>query len=80
MLYRVLYKRFKKTNKIMAWLGQQEFDMPKNVLDVLYNQILCWLGVFFSPFIPFMITIKMVLFFIIKRVSIHAMTTYIHDL
>ena len=65
---RFIFRKLKDRIGLLRAIGQQEFDMPKNVMDVLYNQALCWIGIFFSPFIPLFITAKLFLFFWIKRV------------
>ena len=28
--------------KLTEMVGRQEFDIPKQVLDIVYNQTLCW--------------------------------------
>jgi hypothetical protein len=33
-------------------VGQQEFDLPKVVLDIVYSQALCWYVRTFSTFMP----------------------------
>ncbi|XP_077172674.1 transmembrane channel-like protein 5 isoform X2 [Paroedura picta] len=56
--------------KCCAQLGVPEFDIARNVLDLIYVQTLAWIGIFFSPLIP---AIQMVSFFIIfyvKKVSL----------
>ena len=54
---------------IVKKIGRQEFDIPKNVLDLIYGQILLWLGTFFSPLLPAIIVIKNLATFYIKLVS-----------
>ncbi|CAK9826128.1 Transmembrane channel-like protein 7 [Anthophora retusa] len=39
-------------NKVLRFFGEQEFDLPKQVLDVVYLQTICWLGFFFAPLLP----------------------------
>lgn len=68
LCFRFIFRKLKDRIGLLRAIGQQEFDMPKNVMDVLYNQALCWIGIFFSPFIPLFITAKLFLFFWIKRV------------
>ncbi|KAK3091066.1 hypothetical protein FSP39_016869 [Pinctada imbricata] len=62
-----LYKRYNEKSKLIKLVGPQEFDLPQSVVDIIYTQILCWLGLFFSPLIPFMTFIKCLLFFWVKR-------------
>ena len=51
----------------MKTLFLQEFEIPRHVLDVVYNQSLCWLGVFFSPLLPGVAALICFLFFYLKR-------------
>lgn len=48
-------------------LGEQEFELPKHVLDVVYTQTLCWLGSFYSPLIPAIAFLLNFFMFYIKR-------------
>ncbi|XP_013380167.1 transmembrane channel-like protein 7 isoform X2 [Lingula anatina] len=66
---KLLVTRFHK-NKLMKLVGQQEFDIPKNVLDVVYTQTLCWLGAFFSPLIPAITVLKCFILFYLKKWSL----------
>lgn len=48
-------------------IGEQEFDLPKHVLDVVYSQTLCWLGFYFAPLLPAIVAIYLVFIFYIKK-------------
>ncbi|XP_043477744.1 transmembrane channel-like protein 7 [Leptopilina heterotoma] len=54
-------------NKILRFIGEQQFDLPKQVLDVVYSQTICWLGAFFVPLLPLVATIGSFLIFYIKK-------------
>jgi hypothetical protein len=42
MFYRLIYDRYGNTVGIVKRLGPQEFDLPQNVIDIIYSQTLCW--------------------------------------
>nr|XP_022314925.1 transmembrane channel-like protein 7 isoform X3 [Crassostrea virginica] len=50
-------------------VGPAEFDIPKNVLDIVYTQTLCWLGFFYAPLIPALATISFFVLFYLKYLS-----------
>ncbi|XP_015605897.1 transmembrane channel-like protein 7 [Cephus cinctus] len=54
-------------HKILRFVGEQEFNLPKHVLDVVYSQTICWLGLFFTPLLPLMAIIGTFLMFYIKK-------------
>nr|XP_006819109.1 PREDICTED: transmembrane channel-like protein 7-like [Saccoglossus kowalevskii] len=51
-------------------IGQQEFEITKNVLDIIYSQTICWLGAFFSPLLPAICVMKSFIFFYLKKWSL----------
>ncbi|KAG0719287.1 Transmembrane channel-like protein 7 [Chionoecetes opilio] len=53
-------------SQIGAAIGDIEFVIPKHVLDIVYGQTLCWLGMFYSPMLPAVTCIKLVFVFYIK--------------
>lgn len=54
-------------NKFARLIGEQTFDLPKHVLDVVYLQTLCWVGSFFAPLLPFIYIILGIFIFYIKK-------------
>ncbi|XP_060064146.1 transmembrane channel-like protein 7 isoform X2 [Ylistrum balloti] len=67
---RLVFNRFSSRSKLIKLIGAQEFSVPINVVDIIYSQILCWLGLFFSPIIPFMTFVKCFLFFYVRKFSL----------
>ncbi|XP_071862807.1 transmembrane channel-like protein 7 isoform X2 [Bombus fervidus] len=54
-------------NKVLRFFGEQEFDLPKHVLDVVYLQTICWLGFFYAPLLPLIAIFGTFVLFYIKK-------------
>uniref|UniRef100_A0A8C6WK03 Transmembrane channel-like protein n=1 Tax=Neogobius melanostomus TaxID=47308 RepID=A0A8C6WK03_9GOBI len=57
-------------NKLTQWVGRQEFVVPNNVLGLVYGQTVAWTGAFFCPLLPLINTLKFILLFYTKRITL----------
>ncbi|XP_059608527.1 transmembrane channel-like protein 7 [Phlebotomus argentipes] len=53
--------------RLARFVGEQEFELSKHVLDIVYSQTLCWLGSFYAPFLAGIAFLLNFLMFYIKK-------------
>ena len=63
---KLLFKHWRCFQRV----GLTQFDLPRNVLDLAYGQCLVLIGTFFSPLLPIMGVLKLVVFFYAKKFSL----------
>lgn len=49
------------------WAGTLEFEVPDEVLGLIYAQTVVWVGSFFCPLLPLLNTAKFLLLFYVKK-------------
>jgi transmembrane channel-like protein len=64
---RSLLARQFPNNRALKFIGEQDFELSKHVLDVVYSQTLLWLGSFYAPFLPLIAAILNFFMFYIKK-------------
>uniref|UniRef100_A0A3B3UBF6 Transmembrane channel-like protein n=1 Tax=Poecilia latipinna TaxID=48699 RepID=A0A3B3UBF6_9TELE len=52
------------------WVGRQEFVVPSNVLGLVYGQTVVWTGALFCPLLPLINTVKFVILFYCKKITL----------
>lgn len=55
------------SGRFWAWLGREEFLVPKNVLDIVAGQTVTWMGLFYCPLLPLLNSVFIFLTFYIKK-------------
>lgn len=63
---KLLYKHCSCFRKI----GMAQFDISRNVIDLAYGQCLILIGTFFSPILPVIGVLKLIVFFYVKKLSL----------
>ncbi|XP_012379928.2 voltage-gated chloride channel TMC4 [Dasypus novemcinctus] len=52
--------------------GTQEFQVPDEVLGLIYAQTVVWVGSFFCPLLPLLNTVKFLLLFYLKKFTLYS--------
>ncbi|XP_038619782.1 transmembrane channel-like protein 7 isoform X2 [Tachyglossus aculeatus] len=67
---RKLLVTYYSSYKLIKFWGNQEFGIPDNVLGIVYGQTVCWIGTFYSPLLPAIATLKYIIIFYVKKISL----------
>uniref|UniRef100_UPI00398F6364 transmembrane channel-like protein 7 isoform X2 n=1 Tax=Pristiophorus japonicus TaxID=55135 RepID=UPI00398F6364 len=57
--------------KLTKMLQKQQFLIPENVLDIVDGQTIVWIGMFYSPLLPLLNSIKYFITFYVKKHTLY---------
>lgn len=66
---RLLWEKY-PSSPLARWAGKQSFPIPFNVLDLVYNQTVSWVGLYYCPLLPLIGTVILTATFYIKKVVV----------
>uniref|UniRef100_A0A8C7WYV3 Transmembrane channel-like protein n=1 Tax=Oryzias sinensis TaxID=183150 RepID=A0A8C7WYV3_9TELE len=58
------------SSKVSQMVGRQEFVVSSNVLGLVYSQTVVWTGALFCPLLPLINTVKFVILFYCKKITL----------
>eukprot|EP00731_Ephydatia_muelleri_P025327 Em0017g410a len=69
LAHKIFYKKVQK-KVLKAIFSKPSFILPDSILDLVYFQLLLWLGFFFTPLQPLFLVIILVVMFYVKKCSV----------
>ncbi|XP_033608829.1 transmembrane channel-like protein 5 isoform X2 [Cryptotermes secundus] len=64
------FVRFQIYKLMWKKIGGPEFDIARNTLNIIYNQTLFFVGLYFSPLLAFIVVLKMFITFYVKKLGL----------
>lgn len=58
------------SGRFWVWLDREEFQVPKNVLDIVAGQTITWMGLYYCPLLPLLQSTFIFLTFYLKKVRV----------
>ncbi|XP_017462476.1 PREDICTED: transmembrane channel-like protein 7 isoform X1 [Rhagoletis zephyria] len=66
-LPRAILALYFDSNTFVKFVCEQEFELSKHALDIVYLQTICWIGSFYMPFLPALTIVITFLMFYVKK-------------
>ena len=64
------FRRTVSSTSRLNCVANPEFNLVGNTLDMVYSQSICWLGMFYCPVLPMITSVKCVIVFYVKYLSL----------
>ncbi|KAF4523805.1 hypothetical protein B566_EDAN013363 [Ephemera danica] len=64
---RALIARHAQNSTVVKFICEQQFELPRHVLDIVYSQTVYWIGSFYAPLLPALGFINCFLMFYVKK-------------
>lgn len=69
----LIFRRVISKTHPLGFIAHPEFDLVGTTLDLVYDQAICWMGIFYCPMLPIATTAK---FFIVYYIRYLALVAY----
>jgi hypothetical protein len=64
---RAMIARHTQQNAVLKFICEQQFELPRHVLDIVYSQTVYWIGSFYAPLLPALAFVNCFLMFYVKK-------------